>query len=418
MEVLVLGAGVIGLTTAYSLNAQGHRVTVVDRHPRVALETSYANGAQLSYSYVAPLAGPGVLAKIPGWLMRRDSPMRFRPSLDLDQWRWCLQFMRACTRAQSARSTRHLLELSFLSRTLMHELVHDEPSLDFSYARSGKLVLYRDAKAFASAVGLLEYQRALGCEQEALDQEACVRVEPALESIRREIAGGILTASEDTADCYLFCLGLERLLRERGVDFELATDVSTLKHALGGRVEAWSGARKLPGEQIVVALGSASAKLLKGVGVSVPVYPLKGYSLTIPLRSGGVAPALSVTDFARKVVYARLGERMRVAGMADIAGYSRTINRDRLATLRREAESVFPDAGDYSAAEEWAGLRPATPHGMPIVGPTPIRNLWLNVGHGALGFTLATGCAQVLNDLMTEQSPAIDCTAFSLGGRS
>ena len=418
MDVLVLGAGVIGLTTAYYLNAGGHRVTIVDRHPQVALETSYANGAQLSYSYVAPLAGPGILSKIPGWLTPSDSPMRFRPSLDPDQWRWCLQFVRACTRQQNVRSTRHLLELSFLSRALMHKLVDDEPSLDFNYVRSGKLVLHRDANTFASAVGLLEFQRTLGCEQQALDHEACVQIEPALEPIRNEIAGGIYTASEDTADCYRFCLSLEKVLRERGVVFELATDVSALKHAPCGRVEAWAGTSRLPGEQIVVALGCASAKLLKTVGVGVPVYPLKGYSLTIPVRSGGIAPLISVTDFARKVVYARLGERMRAAGMADIAGYSRALNRQRLATLRRESEAVFPEAGDYSAADEWAGLRPATPRGMPIIGPTPIRNLWLNVGQGALGFTLATGCAQLLNDLITQRPTAIDCTMFRLGGRS
>jgi D-amino-acid dehydrogenase len=418
MDVLILGAGVIGLTSAYYLNAAGHRVTIVDRHPAVAQEASYANGAQLSYSYVAPLAGPGVLSKIPGWLIRGNAPMRFSPTLDPDQWRWCLQFVRACTRQQSARSTRQLLELSFLSRTLMHKLVDDEPSLDFNYVRSGKLVLHRDAKAFASARGLLEFQSTLGCDQQALDREACVRIEPALGHVQSEIAGGIYTASEDTADCYQFCVSLAKHLRDRGVVFDLATSVSALKHAPGGRVEAWAGTRRLPGEQIVVALGCASAKLLKAVGVSLPVYPLKGYSLTVPVRSGGGAPMISVTDFARKVVYARLGERMRVAGMADIAGYSRTLNAHRLATLRRESEAVFPDAGDYSAADEWAGLRPATPHGMPIIGPTPIRNLWLNVGHGALGFTLATGCARLLADLIARRPAAIDCTMFSLDARS
>ena len=414
MEITVLGAGVIGLTTAYYLNASGHRVTVVERRSQVGMETSYANGAQLSYSYVAPLAGPGVVSKIPGWLVRSDSPMRFHPSADPASWRWCLQFLRACTRQQNQQSTRHLLTLSFLSRSLMHKLIVDEPSLDFDYARSGKLVLHRDAKAFASALGLMEFQRTLGCEQTALDREACVRMEPALESIRHEIAGGIYTASEDTADCYRFCLSIEELLRGRGVVFELSTDVSALKHAPGGRVEAWAGSRRLPGELIVVALGCASAKLLRPVGIDVPVYPLKGYSLTVPIRSGDIAPRVSVTDFARKVVYARLGERMRVAGMADMAGYSNALDHRRLSTLRLESEAVFPKAGDYSTADEWAGLRPATPGGMPIVGATRFNNLWLNVGQGALGFTLATGCAQLLNNLIVQRPTAIDCSMFNL----
>jgi D-amino-acid dehydrogenase len=418
MEVLVLGAGVIGLTTAYYLNAAGHRVTVVDRHPEVAQETSYANGAQLSYSYVAPLAGPGVLGKVPGWLTDGDAPMRFRPSLDPHQWRWCLQFVRACSWQQSASSTQKLLELSFLSRTLMHRLIADEPSLDFNYVRSGKLVLHRDPQTYSAAVDQLALQRSLGCEQQALDRDACVLKEPALENIHHEIAGGVYTASEDTADCYLFCKSIERLLRARGVSFELAVNVSALKQTSDGRVEAWADARRLPGEQIVVALGCESVRLLKPLGVDIPVYPLKGYSLTIPVGSTSVAPSLSVTDFSRKIVYARLGDRLRVAGMADLVGYSRALNRRRLATLRRESQRVFPQAGDYAAADEWAGLRPATPLGMPILGPTRQRNLWLNVGQGALGFTLATGCAQLLSDWMDSRAATIDRTMFGLKERS
>jgi D-amino-acid dehydrogenase len=414
MEVLVLGAGVIGLTTAYYLNAAGHRVTVVDRHAEVAQETSYANGAQLSYSYVAPLAGPGVLGKVPGWLADGDAPMRFRPSLDPHQWRWCLQFARACNSRQSASSTQKLLELSFLSRTLMHRLIADEPSLDFNYVRSGKLVVHRDPQAFSAAVEQLKFQRSLGCDQHALDSDACVRQEPALDHIRHEVAGGIYTASEDTADCYLFCKSLERVLHARGVSFELAVNVSALRQGSDGRVEAWAGARRLPGEQIVVALGCESVHLLKPLGVDVPIYPLKGYSLTIPVSSKSIAPSVSVTDFSRKIVYARLGDRLRVAGMADLVGYSRALNRRRLATLRRESQRLFPQAGDYTSADEWAGLRPATPLGMPILGPTRQKNLWLNVGQGALGFTLATGCGQLLSDWMDSRAGAIDRTVYAL----
>jgi len=414
MEILVLGAGVIGLSTAYYLNAAAHQVTVVERNTEVGLETSHANGGQLSYSYVAPLAGPGVLTKIPNWLTRDDAPMRFRPSFNAEQWRWCLQFLRACNRRESDRSTRQLLALSFLSRSLMHRLVREETSLDFDYVRSGKLVLHRDANTYRAAVDQLEFQRTLGCEQQALDRHACIALEPALAPIGEEIAGGIHTSSEDSADCFRLCKGLETLLRARGVDFQLGTHVDGLRRSTRGRVQAYARGRPIAAEQIVVALGCASTPLLKSLDIRLPVYPLKGYSLTVPTNATSIAPTVSVTDFARKVVYARLGNSLRVAGMADLSGYSLDLDRNRLATLQRESVSLFPRAGDYAAAVQWAGLRPATPRGTPILGRTPFGNLWLNVGHGALGFTLATGSAQLLSDWISGRPGAIDREMFSL----
>lgn len=448
MAVLILGAGVIGLTTAYYLQQAGHRVTVVDRHPRVATETSYANGAQLSYSYVAPLAGPGVLSKLPGWFIDADAPMRFHPTLDPDLWRWCRRFVSACTQAQSLRATREMLALSFLSRDLMRELIAAEPSLAFDHTHSGKLVLHRSPEALSAAVDLLAFQRTLGCEQEALDADACVAREPALAHVRHEIAGGIYTRSEDTADCHLFCLGIERLLRSRGVEFALGTSISALHTATDGTIGATTAdGDRLHAQHIVVAMGSDSVPLLKSIGVRVLMYPLKGYSLTvtthernpaarIETRHGAdgadvaapgpgitndatdtrpaTAPSISITDFARKVVYARLGNRLRIAGMADLGRPNRDLEKDRLATLRREAEALFPDAGDYEHATPWAGLRPATPTGLPIIGRTSIPNLWVNIGQGALGFTLATGSAKLLADGLGGVPSSIDRSAYSL----
>jgi D-amino-acid dehydrogenase len=415
MEILVLGAGVIGLSSAYYLHRAGHQVVVVDRHTEVASETSFGNAGQLSYSYVAPLAGPGVLSKLPVWLTRRDSPVRFKPSANPEQWRWCLEFALACTRKRSDSTTRKLLSLSFLSRTLMHELVREEPALAFDFTRSGKLVVHRDASAMRGAVELLEFQRSLGCEQQALTAQECVALEPALDSVRGELAGGIYTPSEDTADCYRFCKGLEALLRARGVRFELNTPVDELHVAKNGRVQVRSRGKTLQAEQIVVAMGAGAAKLLKPLGVRIPVYPLKGYSLTYELGPNAIAPKLSVTDFSRKVVYARLGERLRVAGMADLDGFSLKADPARLATLRSETASLFPAAAATSGAvTEWTGLRPATPRGTPIVGPTPHRNLWLNVGHGALGFTLATGSAALLTHWLDERLNPLLAENFSL----
>ncbi|TDQ89452.1 D-amino acid dehydrogenase [Paraburkholderia silvatlantica] len=397
MQITVLGAGVIGLTSAYYLSRAGHRVTVIDRHAEVASETSFGNGGQLSYSYVAPLAGPGVLSKLPVWLSRRDSPVRFKPSASPEQWRWCIEFALACTKNRSNLTTRRLLSLSFLSRTLMHELVREESTLDFDFSHSGKLVLHRDAHAMQSAVELLEFQRMLGCEQQALTSDECVSLEPALESVRAEIAGGIYTPSEDTADCHRFCKGLESLLRARGIRFEMNTSIDALRRTTRGRVEIVSGDIALDADQIVVAMGTGAQRLLKPLGLRLPIYPLKGYSLTYQLGPRAIAPKLSVTDFTRKVVYARFGDRLRVAGMADLDGYSLEPDPARVAALRAETASLFPFAAtDATAASEWTGLRPATPRGAPIIGPTPYRNLWLNVGHGALGFTLATGSAALL----------------------
>ncbi|RFU49220.1 D-amino acid dehydrogenase [Paraburkholderia sp. DHOC27] len=401
MRILILGAGVIGLSSAYYLSRAGHEVTVADRHAQVASETSGGNGGQLSYSYVAPLAGPGVVSKLPRWLTRRDSPVRFRPQLSLEQWRWCFSFLSACTRQQSELTIRQLLPLAFLSRTLLHELIAAEPSLDFDFTRSGKLVLHRDPDAMQSAVGLLDFQRSLGCDQQALSADACIELEPTLAHLRPLLAGGIHTASEDTADCQRFCKGLETVLRARGVQFLLGTRIDALKPDSSGRIEAWSGGAPLASEHIVVASGAATAELLKPASIHVPVYPLKGYSLTFDLQAHTPAPHLSVTDFSRKVVYARLGERLRVAGIADIDGYSLVPDPTRLAMLRAEAAALYPEAVHSCPAREWIGLRPATPRGAPIVGRTRYRNLWLNVGHGALGFTLAAGSAALLTQWLT-----------------
>ncbi|MGF6769986.1 D-amino-acid dehydrogenase [Paraburkholderia sp. GAS199] len=405
MRIVIVGAGVIGLTSAYYLSRAGHDVTVVDRQAAVASETSSANGGQLSYSYVAPLAGPGVVSKLPRWLTRADSPVRFRPRLNLEQWRWCLQFLAACTRERSELTTRELLSLSFLSRTLLHEMIAGEPSLDFDFVQSGKLVLHRNASEMRSAVALLEFQRQLGCEQQALSADACVELEPTLAPLRSSLAGGIYTPSEDTADCRRFCRSLEALLRARGVQFSMNTSIDSLKAGARGDVKAVCNGEALASDHVVVASGTAAARLLNTVGVSVPVYPLKGYSLTFDVAAHMAAPSVSITDFSRKVVYARLGNRLRAAGIADIEGYSLEADPGRLATLRAEVAAMYPDIAVASAGREWVGLRPATPRGMPIIGPTRYRNLWLNVGHGALGFTLATGSAATLTQWLAQRSP-------------
>ena len=427
MRVAVLGAGVVGLATAWWLARDGHDVVVVDRNDGVALETSFANGAQLSYSYVAPLAGPGVSPKIPPWLLRRDSPLRFYPKLDPDQWRWLLRFVLACTRRQSETTTRRLLALSFYSRRLMHELVAAE-SLEFGHRRNGKLVVHSDPDSYTNARALVDYQQSLGCEQEALERDACLALEPALGTdgigLGARLAGGIFTASEEVGDCYRFCVGLERHLMAMLARALRARDASTQargREAARRRRRHLVRGRSTPTHAFVAA-GPVSGRLVKPIGVRIPVYPLKGYSLTLPVR--GPAPHVSVTDVKRKVVYAPLdgpnGRTLRVAGMADIAGWSSLPDPVRLRQLVAEARAAFPHAADYDAPLDamapWCGLRPATPLGSPILGATPIANLFLNVGHGALGWTLALASGRIVADAVAGRESEIPLDGFSLPG--
>ena len=420
-HVVVLGAGIIGITTAYYLNKAGHQVTVVERNPHAGLETSYANGGQLSYSYVAPLAGPGVVPKIPPWLLRADSPLRFYPKFDVDQWRWCLAFIRACNRPQAEISTVHLLRLAYYSRSLIHDIVASE-SLKFDYCRNGKLVIFSDDAGFEGARRTLDFQRAFGSEQNALDGDACLQLEPALHHIRHRVAGGIHTPSEDAGDCHDFCAAMETLLRARGVNFRTSETVQRFV------VESRKGQKnirsvvtnkgELEADRFVMAMGAANAWHAKMLGFYLPIYPLKGYSLTLDTSTATTAtsaPRISVTDSAYKVVYALLGNELRIAGMADIAGYNTTLDRVRVGLLIKHAKAVFPDAGNYAAdLKPWCGLRPATPKGTPIIGHSPFANLFLNAGHGALGWTLSCGCAKVVSDMVSGGQPEIALEGLTL----
>lgn len=422
MRVAIVGAGVVGMTTAWRLAGDGHAVTVLERHDGPGEETSFANGGQLSYSYVAPLAGPGVVSKVPGWLLRRDSPMRFRPAADPAQWRWLAAFLRACNAATSEATTRRLLRLAFYSRDLMRAFVEGRDHQGaqgsaFDFARRGKLVVHRDAAAFEAACKLLDYQASLGCEQQALDRDACVALEPALAGIRDDIAGAIYTPSEEVGDCHRFCVALARLLQDRpDVSMRFGTRVLGLERQ-GDRV---TGVRTADGlveaDAVVVAGGIGSVPLLRPLGVRPMLWPLKGYSITLPIMDGARAPHISVTDFANKIVYARIGNTLRVAGMADLVRGGPVIDRERVATLAAQTRALFGAVAPADGMEDWqpwAGLRPATPSGLPLVGPSRLPGLWLNIGHGALGFTLAMGSAGLLADRLAGRKPAIDAEDFS-----
>jgi D-amino-acid dehydrogenase len=415
MKVVVLGAGVAGVASAWYLWRDGHDVTVLERNEGVALETSFANGGQLSYSYVAPLASPSVIPKIPPWLLRRDSPLRFRPEIDPDQWRWCLEFLAACNQRTADLTTERLLRLAFYSRELMHALVREQ-SLEFGYVQNGKLVVHTDMQAFEGAKRLMEYQRRLGAEQQALDPAAAVELEPALEAMRPRMAGAIYTPSEDAGDCYHFCNELKRLMTTgpNPVQYQFGVEVERLLPWRGRLMGVETNRGVYEADAYVLSLGTNAPRLLQPLGLRVPVYPLKGYSLSLPIRDERGAPKISVTDFKRKVVYARIGAELRVAGMADLSGQRAVIDVERVDQLVDEVRHAFPHASDFSKLSPWCGMRPATPKGTPVIGPTPHANLWLNVGHGALGFTLALATGRVVADLAAGRTPALPLDGFVL----
>jgi D-amino-acid dehydrogenase len=391
-------------------------VTVLERNDAVALETSFANGGQLSYSYVAPLASPSVIPKLPPWLLRRDSPLRFRPELDPDQWRWCLEFLAACNQRTADLTTERLLRLAFYSRDLMHELVRTQP-IDFDYVQNGKLVVHTQRESLESATRLMEYQRKLGAEQRALDSRETVALEPALASMEERICGAIYTPSEDVGDTFKFCNELKRLMTtgENPVAYRFGVEIERLLPWHGRLMGVETSAGVLEADAYVLALGTNAAWLAKPLGVRLPIYPLKGYSLSLPVTNDAAAPRISVTDFKRKVVYARIGGELRVAGMADLAGRRAVIDAERVDQLVTEVKNTFPDATDFSTLRPWCGMRPATPRGTPVLGATPRHgNLWLNVGHGALGFTLALATGRVAADLVSGRAPAVPLDGFSL----
>ncbi|MFK3775916.1 D-amino acid dehydrogenase [Pseudomonas sp. NPDC089406] len=389
-RVTVIGGGVIGLATAYALVREGREVTLIEGRDSLGSGTSFANGGQLSYRYVSPLADAGVPWQALGWLLQGDSPLRLRLRMDPAQWRWLAGFVGACRRSVNRRNGARLLELALHSQATLARWRGEDAMAGFAWRRNGKLVAFRSEAAFAKARASLIDANA----QQVLDGNALRQLEPALADA--PFMGGIHTPDEEVADCHQFCLALAARLQASGrCRFLLGQPVKRLLHEQGQVVALQLGDERLAVQQVVLCAGHRSAAL--GLpGLRLPLYPLKGYSLTAPIFAGQRAPQLSVTDYERKVVYARLHDQLRVAAMVDIVGFDEGLEQHRLATLERLARATLPDAAQYDAAQAWAGMRPATPSGVPLIGDTAYRNLWLNIGHGALGFTLACGSAERL----------------------
>lgn len=401
MHVCILGAGIVGLAAAYELQQAGHEVTVIDKASHAGMGTSMGNGAQLSYSYVQPLADPSIWKQLPKLLFNEDSPLKFRLQADPHQWKWGLQFLAACNAKRSATSTRELLQLAATSRQHF-EAMQQRVQGQWDYSTTGKLVLYPTQTGVESARNQLDVQSRLGsAPQRIVSPDEAVALEPALAAYQPQFAGAVHTPSECAADCYQVAQQLQAWLQRNGVKFIMNTAVQRLRREGDRIVAVRTSQGDITADHYMVALAFDSVALCKPLGIDLPVYPLKGYSLTLDVAAASdKAPRVSITDSARKVVFARLGDRLRVAGMVELVGNDLRIPQDKIQSLCDSTQAVFPGCSDFAAVNPWAGLRPTTPTAVPIARQAGASNLWLNTGHGALGFTLAFGTAAQLAQQM------------------
>jgi D-amino-acid dehydrogenase len=413
MKVVVLGAGVVGTASAWYLAKAGHEVTVIDRQKGAGLETSFANAGQVSPGYSAPWAGPGIPAKAVKWLMMRHRPLVLWPLFDARLYDFILKMLVNCTTPAYRVNKTRMVRLAEYSRDALKAL-RAETGIAYDQRTQGTLQLFRTQKQL-DGIGLdTRILGEFGVPYEVLDNAGCVGAEPALARVREKFVGGLRLPGDETGDAHVFTQRLAALAEQAGVTFRYDTRIDGIDVA-GDRVAAArTEAGAVNGDAYVVALGSYSRALLKPLGLRIPVYPVKGYSITAPLKEDAGAPVSTVMDETFKIAITRLGDRIRVGGTAELAGFSLTLRVPRRETLLHSVTDLFPDGGDYGKASFWTGLRPMTPDGTPVVGPTRYRNLFLNTGHGTLGWTMACGSGRVISDLVSGKTPEIDTADLAI----
>ena len=414
MKVIILGSGVIGTTTAYYLAQAGHDVTVLERQPGAGLETSFANAGEVSPGYSSPWAGPGVPLKAIKWLMMQHSPLVIKPMLDPAMWRWGLSMLRNCTVARYEVNKSRMVRLAEYSRDKLVEL-RAATGIAYDERMQGTLQLFRTQKQLDGIANDVAILKRYGVPFQVLDMEGCIRYEPALKLVREKFVGGLRLPGDETGDCHLFTQRLAKMAEALGVRFQYGTSIRALEHAGGEVTGVQTDQGLLKADAYLCALGSYSPLMLRPLGLHLPVYPVKGFSITVPIVDASGAPESTVMDETYKVAVTRLGDRIRVGGTAQLSGYDLGLTASRRDTLDFVVSDCFPQGGDLSRAEFWTGLRPMTPDGTPIVGPSGrYKNLFLSTGHGTLGWTMAAGTGRVMADLMSGRQPEIDMEGLTL----
>ena len=409
----MLGAGVIGTSVAYYLARDGHEVQVLDRQEGPALETSFGNAGEVSPGYSAPWAGPGVPVKAIKWMLMRHSPLVIWPLLDPAMWRWGLAMLANCNERAYALNKSRMLPIAEYSRDCLKAL-RAETGIAYDDRALGTLQLFRTQKQLDGIGGDVAVLKQYGVPYEVLDRSGFVKVEPALALTQQKFVGALRLPGDETGDCFKFSNRLAEMARALGVDFRWRTQIQALGLQGGQIGGVRTDAGVLRADRVVLALGSYSPLLLRPVGIRMPVYPVKGYSITVPIADASFAPESTIMDETHKVAVTRLGDRIRVGGTAELAGYSLTLREPRRRTLEHVVTDLFPKGGDVSRASFWCGLRPMTPDGTPIVGPTPLANLLLATGHGTLGWTMAAGTGRVIADLVSGRKPQIDISGLTM----
>ncbi|WP_372002512.1 D-amino acid dehydrogenase [Tistrella mobilis] len=407
MKIIILGSGVLGVASAYYLARKGHEVTVVDRQPAAAMETSFGNAGEVSPGYSAPWAGPGVPLKAIKWLTMEHGPLKIRPKLSMHQWSWLAQMLANCTSERYAVNKARMVRIAEYSRDCLKEL-RAEIGISYDERTMGTLQLFRKQEQLDGIDGDVKVLKDSGVAFEVLDRDGCIRAEPGLARVRDKFVGGLRLPGDETGDCHIFTQNLAAEAERLGVTFLYDTSIQALA-AEGDRITGVSTSRGvLTADRYVVALGSYSPLLLKQIGIKAPIYPVKGYSITVPITNSQLAPVSTVMDETYKIAITRLGDRIRVGGTAELAGFDLALRDGRRKALEHSVSDLFPEGGDVAAASFWCGLRPMTPDGTPIIGGTKYRNLWLNTGHGTLGWTMSCGSGRVLADLISGDRPDID----------
>lgn len=416
MKVIVLGSGIIGTASAWFLNKAGHDVTVVDRQPGVAQETSFANGCQISVSHAEPWANPSAPRKVLKWLGREDAPLLFRLRPEWLQWKWGMRFLRECAPARTAANIRQIVAIAEYSRQTL-QTVRAETGIEYDQLSRGILHFYTDPKEYEHALAAARLMREFGCPRESIGPDEVVKIEPALATIRDKIVGGDFTATDESGDIYKFTTGLAKKASAAGVEFRFSTMVTRLLSEGVGAAARITGVeiidhegrhRTLHADAFVVAMGSFSVPLLKPLGIDLLIYPGKGYSATYKITDPDRAPNVSLTDDGYKLVLSRLGDRLRVAGTCELNGYTRELNMTRCEAITRRTRELFPAACDYDNPAYWTGLRPLTPSNVPYIGKTRFSNLFLNTGHGTLGWTMGCGSGRAIAEIISGRRPDVD----------